>query len=92
MPNSGSAELRVKPPRVSVLPASGDIVPELTETFPVTVPIPLKVPLCALKPLSLQTEIDALSITPFTLKFALLIVNVLLDNQLFHCKPPFHFR
>ncbi len=54
-----SAELRIKLPRVSVLPASGAIVPELTETAPVKVPCPLKLPLCALKLLSLQTEMLA---------------------------------
>ena len=42
----GFAGFRVKLPRVSVLLASGKIVPELTKTFPVKVPIPLNVPLC----------------------------------------------
>ena len=68
-----SAECRVRLPRVSVSPMSGEIVPELTKTSPVKVPIPLNVPLCELRPVSLQTEMGAVSICPFTLKFALLI-------------------
>ncbi len=54
----------------------GASVPELTKTFPVRVPCPLNVPLCGLKLMFLQTKIDASSINPFTLKFALLTLMV----------------
>ena len=53
---------RDKLPKVSVCAVSGEIVPELTDTFPVRVPLPLKVPLCVLKPMFLQTETEAPSI------------------------------
>src|SRR5579872_1407729 len=70
----GSAGLRDKLPRVSVPVPSGAMVPELTKTVPVKVPVPLKVPLWVLTLMFLQTEIDASSISPFTLKFALLMM------------------
>jgi hypothetical protein len=71
----GTAEFRTKLPRVSVVSGSGAIVPELTKTFPVRVPTPLNVPLCELRLRFLQTAIGAWSISPFTLKFALLTVT-----------------
>ncbi len=57
LPKAG--EFRVKLPRVSVPPVSGEIVPELARTAPVKVPVPLSVPRCALKPEFLQTETGA---------------------------------
>ncbi len=73
---NGVAEFKVRLPRPSVCPISGEMVPELANTFPVKVPFPLSVPLCWLKLLSLQTKMGAVSMCPFTLKFALLTVRL----------------
>ncbi len=74
VPLIGSAGFKVRLPRVSVEPESGEIVPEFTKTSPDNVPLPLNVPLWLLIPRSLQTEIDGEPMKPETAKFALLIV------------------
>jgi len=53
----GSARVRL--PRVSVPPVSGEIVPALTNTSPVNIPVPPSVPFCELKPLSRSTNTAA---------------------------------
>src|SRR5579871_5800825 len=75
MLKDGAAEFSDRLPSVSVVSGSGAIVPELTKTLPVRMPAPLNIPRCELRLEFLQTAMGAGSISPFTLKFALLIVT-----------------